>query len=180
MAENEVWLVERLHAALQNSTDGRLKRIQFLVRPHPANYLNYTEIKRRDIAVAPKGTLPKSDEAMQTFYDTLYYAVAAIGINTSSMLMAIIAGKPVLTILTDTYRKTQEETQHFRQLLEHDALEAARDEGEFVHAAVRLLGGNDFRKEQRRRFIEKFVRPRGLAVVAGDIAAQEIISYVNA
>ena len=179
MAENEVWLVERLHAALKTSPDARLRQVQFLVRPHPANYLNYEQITNKDIAVTPKGSLPKSKEVMQSFYDAVYHTTAAIGINSSSMLMAIIAGKPVLTVLTDKYRKTQEETQHFKQLMKDDVLDWAVSDGEFVSAVKRLLDGDDIRKGRRIKFAEKFLRPLGLNVSAGEVAAQEIIAMAE-
>lgn len=179
MAENEVWLVERLHAALTHSGNERLKRVQFLVRPHPANYLNYTAIANKDIVIAPKGELPKSESVMQTFYDALYYTSGAIGVNSSSMLMAIIAGKPVLTLLTDEYRRTQEQTQHFVQLLEHDVLEASETDEGFVKNAVRILDGKDDRRERRAAFIKKFLRPHGLTNAAGEEAAAAIIALAQ-
>lgn len=179
MAENEVWLVERLHSVLRNSKNEKLNRTQFLVRPHPANYLNYAKIKTPGIIVAPKGALPKSKEVIQSFYDAVYYATAAIGINSSSMLMAIMAGKPVITVLTDKYRKTQEETQHFRQLMQDDVLDWASTDHEFVKTIERLLQGNDFRRNRRQKFVQEFLRPRGLSAVSGREAAQEIIALAQ-
>lgn len=179
MAENEVWLVERLHAALTRLGDERLKRVQFLVRPHPANYLNYKTIANKDIVITPKGELPKSKSVMQTFYDALYHTSGVVGVNTSAMLMAAIAGKPILTMLTDTYRATQGETQHFTQLLEHDVLDVSTNDEEFAAAARRILDGKDIRRERRAAFIKKFLRPHGLARAAGEEAAAAIITLAQ-
>ncbi len=116
---------------------------------------------------------------MQSFYDSLYHTTAVIGINSSAMLMAIIAHKPVLTILTEEYRKTQEETQHFQQLKNNDALDYARTDEEFAAAAARLLDGQDTHKDMRAKFIQRFIRPHGLSTSAGEEAAREIISIAK-
>jgi hypothetical protein len=45
---------------------------------------------------------------------------------------------------------------------------------EAIDAMVRLLGGEDRHCDQRRQFVKKFVRPHGLGIAAGEVAARAI------
>lgn len=55
-----------------------------------------------------------------------------------------------------------------------DRRHTVRAPEEFPPAILRILNGYDFKKENRRRFIESFIRPNGMSVAAGEIAAQKI------
>src|SRR5690606_26145292 len=87
------------------------------VRPHPYNTGAWSDADLGDDAAAvwPRGPFnPASDDGRRDFFDSLYHAAAIVGINTSAMIEAAIAGRPVLTI--DEFA-TQHETLHFRYLL---------------------------------------------------------------
>lgn len=176
MAKDETWLVEKLRDALDNAPDELLRHTQMIVRPHPANAKIYEKISRANIAVFPKeGDLPDTSHALQLFFDTLYFSqVAIVGANTTGIIDAMVMGKPAIGILTGEYGKTQEETKHFRQLLDAEVLELVRDMDMFPATVKKMLDRHDERLEKRQAFIKRYIRPRGLEMPAGEAAAMEV------
>ncbi|MBI2056321.1 MAG: hypothetical protein HYT37_02985 [Candidatus Sungbacteria bacterium] len=176
MAEDETWLVEKLRDALDNCSDELLQRTQMIVRPHPANAKIYEKIKRRNVVIVPKdGDLPDTTQALQLFFDTLYFSSAAVvGANTTGIIDAMVMGKPAIGILTGEYGKTQEQTKHFRQLLEADVLKLVRNTEKFPAAVHAILEGKDEHREKRQQFIKRYIRPRGVETPAGEAAAREV------
>lgn len=178
IAPDERWLIQEFRRMLDGADDPRIRKIQLVVRPHPGNFHVYQNFDSEKIRVIPKGStlkiLPTTHDALQLFYDTLHYAIATIGINTSGMIDAIIADCPGMAYLADRYKTTQEEAQHFQQLVAEDALVLVKTPQEFIEYMHRLLEGEDTHKARRRAFVEKFIRPRGLDRPAGEVAADEI------
>ncbi len=176
MAKDETWLVEKLRDMLDGSPDPLLRRTQMIVRPHPANAKIYEKIVRKDIVILPKeGDLPDTSESLQLFFDTLYFSVASVvGANTTGIIDAIVMGKPAIGILTGEYGKTQGQTKHFRQLLDAEVLELVRDTNTFASVIKNILDGKDERCEKRQAFIGRYIRPRGLEISAGEVAAREV------
>ncbi|MDZ4296059.1 MAG: hypothetical protein U1A16_01675 [Patescibacteria group bacterium] len=175
IAKDEIWLIKALRQALDTSTDKRLSSTQLIVRPHPANARIYESFKERDTIVLPRGgEFPTGERAFQLFSDTLGVSVAAVSVNTSAMIEAIIADKPVIAIMPEAYRSTQMETQHFRHFLEVRAVECARSVEQCVKLIESLLDGKDRRVEGRRMLVRHFIRPCGSERQAGEIAADHI------
>jgi hypothetical protein len=91
------------------------------------------------------------------------------------MIEAGIANRPVLTLVMDEFAGGQEGTLHFHYLrainggLLHEASSLDAHVTQVAQALQGRLGG-----EQARRFVERFVRPRGLDVPAAPIMADEI------
>jgi hypothetical protein len=175
IARDETWLVRELAKTLREHSNADLKGAGILVRPHPANARVYEQLDEEQVKVWPrKGTLPDSEESRQDFLCTVRYSVAAAGINTTGMIDAVITGKPCITIMTDEYRATQLKAVHFKHLLDSDALEVVTGADGCVDAVERLLHGEDNKKESRLRFVRQFVRPNGLHMAAGEVAARAI------
>ncbi len=175
IAENEVWLIKDLRKALDNSTDQLVRAIQIAVRPHPSNYQIYENIESDGVIIVPKkGMLPATADARQFFYDSLYYSIGTVGINTSGMIDALILDKPGVAIMTDKYRETQLEAVHFQQFLKEGCLLVAKSPEHFRELVENLLEGKDDKMEQRRAFVKNYIRPLGLNVSAGMRAAEEI------
>ena len=173
IAHNETWVVERLRQALDSNP--ALKHIQIVVRPHGANYGIYKDFERDGIIVAPKvGTLPNTKDAFQLSYDSMHFALGIVGINTSAMIEAMIIGKPVLAIMEEKYHKTQQEAQHFRQLLKEQALVLIRTNEDFLLEVNNLERGIDMTNEARQRFVATYICPRDRHVAAGEYAVQEL------
>lgn len=175
-AGDEAWLVEDLRRALDNSADDALKRAQIIVRPHPGNSKIFKKIIQQGIIAVPQfGVLPSSEDSLQLFYDSLVHsACAVVGVITSAIIDAMIAGKPGAAILTDEYRVNQAEVKHFQHLVEADAVEWVKGPEDFPRVLRKILDGNDDHRAQREAFIKRFIRPLGLEQSAGDAAAEEI------
>ena len=180
IAENELWLIEKLRSTLDAAPDPDVKKIHIIVRPHPAHFKIYETFTMPSVTVWPKkGKMPKTDEALSDFHEMLFYSVAAVGINTSAMIDAIIAGKPVVSVVEEKYTKTQMQAQHYRHLLSSNAMELSHSSDEFLNILARLMRGEDRTKDARKKFVENFVRPRGLDALAGNMAAFEIEKLVE-
>ena len=175
ITKDERWLVSRVRAALDASGSASVRNVQIVVRPHPLNAKYYHDFTLPNVVFGSRtGALPTTAEAFQVFYDELYHAAATIGVNTSAMLEALIAGKPGITILEEQYRNSQTQIPYFRQLLESGALYAARVSEEIPGILNNLLEGRDVLAEQRRSFVASYIRPRGLDRNVGEVIAEEI------
>jgi hypothetical protein len=175
IAKNETWLVQELAASLKASPDANLARMQVLVRPHPANVRIYEQLEGENISVWPKGrNTIDTDDFRQGFYNSLLYCVATVGINTTGMIDAVINDRPGITIMTETYRKTQMEAVHFRQLLKADVLEVAGSVAECIQLVGSIQKGVDLKQAERRQFVHDYIRPNGLEHPAGEVAAHAI------
>ena len=175
IARDETWLVQELAASLRASPDPDMARMQVLVRPHPANVRIYEQLEGDNISVWPKGrNALDTDDFRRGFYNSLLYCVATVGINTTGMIDAVINDRPGITIMTETYRKTQMEAVHFRQLLKADVLEVAGSVVECIEHVRRIQQGGDKKQAERQRFVHDYIRPYGLEHPAGEIAAHAI------
>ena len=149
--------------------------MQLLVRPHPANVNIYEQLAGENISVWPKGrNAIDTDDFRQGFYNSLLYCVATVGINTTGMIDAVINDRPGITIMTETYRKTQMEAVHFRQLLKADVLEVASSVDECIEIVRRIQQGGDNKHDLRQRFVYDYIRPYGLDRPAGEVVAHAI------
>ena len=112
--------------------------------------------------------------ADQGLYDSLHHSGAVVGLNTSAMIEAGILDKPVLTLVMEEFAGGQEETLHFHYLraanggLLHEA-HGFEEHVAQLGAALRAQDGDRIRK-----FVERFVRPRGLQTPVTPIMADEI------
>jgi hypothetical protein len=175
IAEDETWLIRALASALQGAADPELRSMQLLVRPHPANANVHATLEEPNVVVWPKaGRLPDSDAAREDFRATLQHAVAAVGINTSGMIDAVIADRPCVALVVPEYDATQSRAVHFTHLLRANTLELADGPESCASLLLALSRGADSTREPRRRFVQAFVRPLGMETSAGELAAHAI------
>jgi hypothetical protein len=173
IAPDEVSFVREWLRALRTRS-----AVPVLVRPHPQNADQWREVDLSSdapVAIWPRGgAQPDGGESRADFYDSLAHAVAAVGINTSALIEAAIAGREVFTVLDDRFAGTQDGTLHFQYL------RAAN--GGFLHEASTLDGHLDQLLDPRREpidaraFVAHFVRPRGIDVDATATLADELES----
>jgi len=151
VTKREPEVVERWIQAVRSSGAPELRDANILVRPHP-------------------GTL---DEPAWIGWSP--DAPGVVALNTSAELEAAIVGRPVLTIEIGDLAPGQEGSSHFRYLLAEEGgfVQTSRNLDEHVEQLRRALS-YDTLADQRRRFIERFVRPRGLGRPAGAELADEI------
>ena len=163
--QREVDFVKRWIARLRDS-DGPVKEIGVLVRPHPFNSELWKETDIGDSlsAIYPKaGANPVDDDDRADYFDSIHHSEAVMGINTSAMVEATIQGRPVLTILDSHFETTQEGTLHFQYLLPKNGgfLEVARSLDEHVMQLKRIIEDPEPYRKRVDVFVGNFVRPLG-------------------
>jgi hypothetical protein len=168
---HEPSFVEEWIQQIRGSSDPVLREAGILVRPHPTRQSEWQGIDLSDYRnVAFWGDHPVTEEAKNDYFDSMYYAAAVVGLNTSAFLEAGIVGRPVHTVLLpEISRDNQEGTIHFHYLLTVNGglLHAARsfDQhlGQLTESLTRPPEAVD---DKSRRFTEAFVRPFGFDVPA--------------
>ena len=175
VAPREVEFVKRWAAGLRASEDPITRTCGILVRPHPAHPKQWKNVDLSAFGNAALWSEKETMNADQSLYDSLYHAAACVGLNTSAMIEAGILEKPVLTIVSDEFAGGQEETLHFHYLRASNGglLIEARSLAEHVEQLGHALRAGDSRT-QARRFVQNFVRPRGLEVDVTPIMVDEI------
>ncbi len=152
-----------------------------VVRPHPVNAAPWEGYGHQGVAVYPHhGDQADTPESWQEYFDQLWGASAFVGLNTTAFLEAAAADRPCLTIVSDEFFDQQGRTGHFRHLLDADFLEVSDDVGEVAARVARVLGGSDEKADGRRRFVESFLRPRGIGTSASSVVADTIEGLVGA
>ena len=177
IAGAEAWLVEKLAKSLRSSPDKRLRDSAILARPHGANEQSYKDISDIGIVTWIRGRdeLPDSPQSFAEFGASLRYATCVVGVNTTGMVDALLADRPVITLLVEEYQNTNAaRAVHFRRILDADVYLRAETTDECAQLIADIIDGHDPKRENRRRFVLKYIRPRGLDVPAGAIAARAI------
>lgn len=176
VAPREVDFVRQWICAIRRSPDARLRDCSVVVRPHPAHDEQWQHVDFADLRGAAIWSHKSTMQADQGLYDSLHHSVAVVGLNTSAMIEAAIVGRPVYTIAAPEFTGGQTGTLHFHYLLaEHGGavtLAGSFDE-HLAQLAAALDGGADVR-ERCRRFVQMFVRPRGLERPAAPVMVEEI------
>lgn len=164
-AQDETEYVKGWLEAVRGSSDSALAAAAVLVRPHPKRFETWSQASfdpSDHVAVWPRdGRFPLDEETKADFFDSVQHAEVVVGLNTSAMIEAGIVGKPVLTILADEYGLCQEQTLHFRYLLEAGG-GLVRSARTLTHHVEQLAEALAEPAPRRTAFLEAFVRPHGL------------------
>jgi len=175
IARDESWLVTDLIKELSKSST--LDKASIMVRPHPANARPFAELAQSDqrVVVWPSdGQLPESGGMQSDFRNSVQYASASIGINTTAMIDTLALGRPCVAIITQQYENTQMRAQHFQHLFDSGALNVARSMGAAVTQLEAVASGHDDHAEARLAFLSKFLRPQGMDINAGELVAAAV------
>ena len=163
---NEALFAERWIQQVRSSSDPALRDAGILVRPHPRRLEEWQQVDLTEFKnVSFFGDHPVDEASKDDYFDSLYYAAAVVGLNTSAMLEAAVVGKPVLSIVEpDISRDNQEGTIHFHYLLEVGGglLILARSLEEHIAQLSATIGDPSTGIDRARRFTEGFIRPYGL------------------
>ena len=164
---NEARFVERWIQQVRGSADPALREAGLLIRPHPRRLDEWAQVDLTEFKnVTLFGSHPVDPAAKDDYFDSLYYASAVVGLNTSAFLEAGVVGRPVLSVLLpEISTDNQEGTIHFHYLLNVGGglLEVARSLEEHVAQLAATLADPRPGIERARRFTEGFIRPQGLA-----------------
>jgi hypothetical protein len=164
VAPREVDFVRRWIATLRCATDAQVRGCGVLVRPHPAHEEQWEGIDFSDLPGTAIWSHHATMQADQGLFDSLHHCAAVVGLNTSAMIEAAIVGRPVLTVLAPEFAGGQVGTPHFAYLLADNGgiVTAANSLDEHVAQLARALAGDADAAARSRRFVESFVRPRGM------------------
>lgn len=174
VAGDETGFVTELTDAL--AADPRTSSVQVVVRPHPLNGEVWRDYEHPGVVVFPRtGQRPDIAGPRDEYFNTLTYAAAVLGVNTSAFLEAAIADRPCMSIVSDRHREGQIERGHFQHLLKGQFIETVPDYQTTVLKLGDILAGDDPRAGLRQRFVESFVRPHGIDRPAGAAVAQAIL-----
>ena len=167
---DESVFVEKWIRRIRASSDPVLSRAGILVRPHPSRLGEWKDVDlSQHERVAFWGAHPVDRDSRDDYYDSMHYAAAVVGLNTSAFLEASILGKPVYTVLLPKYSKNnQEGTIHFHYLLNINGglLHASRSFDEHVPQLAQQLAQPVGPDSQSVRFVEAFIRPFGIETPA--------------
>jgi hypothetical protein len=172
IAPDEVVFIEQWIGAIRHAADERIRTAGILIRPHPENrqpWHRFDAMGLENVSVWPRGgASPVDRESRNDFFDSMYHAAGAIGINTSAQIECGIVGRPVFSIRTPAYRRTQDGTLHFRHLTSEGGglLRLADDFETHVQQIARALDDPEGTHRQIAGFVKAFTRPHGLDVEA--------------
>jgi hypothetical protein len=178
IARDETSFVKQLADALNERT-GR-GEIGLMVRPHPTNSAIWDGFEDDRMIIWPRGgEYVDVPHARQNYYDSIYYSSAVMGVNTSAMVETTILDKPCLTVMNEHYKATQTGVGHFRHLMGAGFMEVAASFKEASDILAQIVSGNDGKGPQRLRFVEEFIRPRGIGRPASEIMARIIAAVAS-
>jgi hypothetical protein len=173
--------------ALRSSGDPVLETASVLVRPHPMDARHWARLRPPDpgVVVSRSATHdPVHGETFRKRYrDELHHACVAVGINTSAMIEAAIAGKPVCTVELPEVADRQRGTVHFEYLTTAGGglLRTAASFEEHVADLRELIRRDPYERDAKStRFVEAFVRPHGLEVAPGKVFVDEMLRLLAA
>ncbi len=121
-------IVSRCLAGIRMSPVRALKLANVVVRPHPMALNVWSKLESEDDAdagafksariwpLAPKH--PSNTEGDEEYFETLYYADAVVGLNTSGMIESAILQKPIFTFTDHDAGAYQTGNLHFAHLHE--------------------------------------------------------------
>ena len=187
------WVIEWM--ARLRAEQPALRDVGVLVRPHPKTKEDWHAVERA--GGGPARVWPRQDAhdgltaqlsdynvasaaAKSEFYDSIHHAAAVVGVNTSALIESAIVGRPVHTFLDPRWRYAQEQTLHFRQLVEVGGgfLEATDDFAEHAAQVARSVLHPEAVNGRGGTFLRAFIRPDGLDTPAGPryVAALEALA----
>jgi hypothetical protein len=168
IARDENVFVAELLRFLRDALGERMPSV--LIRPHPLNLKIWDGFEFPGAVVVPRDNrdIFYSSEARQLFFDTLHHGVCVVGLNTTAMIEASVAGKACVSMDVERYAATQSQSGHFHHLEDSGCLYLTRNLPETADALAGLLAGRDPNADARRAFVQAFVRPWGLERTASD------------
>jgi hypothetical protein len=177
-APNEAQFVLDWIRRIRDSGDPVLRGAGILVRPHPERMDEWDTIDLGEFEnVAFRGRNPVDPAAKDDYFDSLYHCAAMVGIVTSAFIEAAIVGREVLTIELPEFSLHQRGAPHFNYLVEvaGGLLRVSNDFAEhFAQLADAIVRRFEGRSPQNTRFLEAFVRPRGLDVPATPVFVESV------
>jgi hypothetical protein len=183
IASDERPIIRRWIDALR--AEPELAEVGILVRPHPAKGEIWAENPLAGLPGVtvwpPAGADPSDEDSRAAYFDSMHYAAAVVGANTTALIDAAIVGRRTFSVLLPELRGAQEQTLHFHYLLPErgGALTVAHTLEEHL-AHLRDAVRPDFADGNwRRAFLERFVRPQGLSEPAAPCFVRDLEEFAG-
>jgi len=177
---SEALFAEQWVQHVRGSADPAVREAGILIRPHPRRLEEWGQVDLTEFKnLTFFGSHPVDPATKNDYFDSLHYAAAVVGLNTSAFLEAGVAGRPVLSVLLpEISRDNQEGTIHFHYLLDAGGglLQAARSFDEHVAQLSATLADPKPGEARARQFTNAFIRPHGL----DDAATPRFASAIEA
>lgn len=189
--EREIEFVESWIDAIRRAGDPCVRDLGVLIRPHPYNaahwdhvdltrYTNVALWRHTNVAAgsdAEEKALYFKDAGKAAYFDSFRHSTAVVGINSSSLIEASIAGAPVYTVTLRDFAETQHGTLHFRYLLPENGgpLHVAKTLEAHVRQLREAMYDPGMARLLNRPFVRSFIRPHGL----GDPATPIFVDAVE-
>lgn len=177
-APNEAQFVLDWIRRIRASGDPVLRDVGILVRPHPERMDEWDGVDLGEFEnVAFRGRNPVDPAAKDDYFDSLYHCAAMVGIVTSAFIEAAIVGREVLTIELPEFSLHQRGAPHFNYLVEvaGGLLRVSNGFAEHCAQLTDAIGRvSEGRSARNARFLEAFVRPRGLDVPATPVFVETV------
>jgi hypothetical protein len=175
--------VERWIRHLREAGHEALEDVGILIRPHPEYAVHWSDTtfaQHDQVSVWPPpesaSQVTRKHWSKAEFYDSVHHSAAVVGVNTTAMIESAIIGRRAYTVVTPEFAHAQEGTLHFGYLLRESGglLQTASTLEEHAAQLAEALDSDPSFEDVNGRFLEAFVRPRGLDVPASPVVAQAI------
>lgn len=152
----------------------RLRQVPVVVRPHPDNPITGVAGDRHLHLMAPDD--PLGTAARERYQDIVRHSAVVVGINTSALVEAAVAGRPVRSVTVERYAATQAAMPHFRHLLPERGGPLRLDQDLSAHAAAlaTIIAAPAAADPAALGFTRRFIRPRGIDVPASSVLVDVI------
>lgn len=185
IAPDEVGFATSWVRLVRAAKDRALAGAGLLFRPHPGRVTEWSSLEMArlpGVAVWPKraDTTAFDADFNDDYFESMYYAAAVVGVNTSGMIESAILGKPVLTWRTAEFEPAQQGTRHFQHLVggDHALLHVADSAEGHLSDLARALAAGGQPDARSAAFVDSFVRPFGRDVVATDRFTSAVRAYL--
>jgi hypothetical protein len=172
IAPDEAKWIPRWLSTIRESGLPELADVPVLIRPHPQKPLLAGDGGKRladlphVVVHPPHGELAITEAAISDYYEAIHHSAAVVGITTSAMIDASLAGRGVYSLLSRRYRESQDGLPHFDHLRRAGGglIHATARPLEHAEALARALRGEDAVEAEARAhaFLAEFIRPHGL------------------
>jgi hypothetical protein len=180
MAPNENLFVLKWIKALRHSLLPDLAEASIIIRPYPQYVQLWKEVDFSDcgsvVVWPPEGEYPVTEEAKMNFYESVFYSIGVVGVNTTAMIESAIIGKCVFSVLAPEFNESQSNTIHFGYLRQENGgmLYLANSLDEHIGHLKDILQNEESMRSQVAEFVKHFARPNGIDRPCVPILAQAI------
>jgi hypothetical protein len=168
MAPNEKQFVLKWIKTLRESGVPELVEAGIIIRPYPEYVQQWKEVDFSEygpvVVWPPDGEYPVTEETKTNFYESVFYSMGVVGVNTTAMIESAIIGKCVFSVLAPEFNESQSNTIHFSYLRQENGgmLYLANSLEEHIGHLKDILQNEESMRSQVAEFVKNFARPNGI------------------